>query len=319
MRVVVVGAGGIGSVVAAALATTCDVTVVARGARLAALRAFGLVVETPRGVIQRDVTVVDDLAHVEPGDVVMLAVKTQDIAEAVRALARVAPEDSPVACLTNGVEAERIASRWFANVYGVCVMCPATHVVPEAIQAWGAPVSGLFDLGRWFGGSDATSDALATALEAGGLSARSLPDIQRWKRTKLVMNLANAVDALCGKPAADSELVRVIREEGRASFAAAQLAIASPEEDAERRTGFTSGSIAGRTRGGGSTFQSLARGTGIECEYFNGEVVALGRAHGVPTPLNAAILREITRAADAGIAPGSVDLAALSARLLDRH
>ena len=52
------------------------------------------------------------------------------------------------------------------------------------------------------------------------------------------------------------------------------------------------GMIGGQTRPGGSSWQSLRRGTGdIETDYLNGEIVFLGRMHGVATPANAMIQR----------------------------
>ena len=63
--------------------------------------------------------------------------------------------------------------------------------------------------------------------------------------------------------------------------------------------------IAGRPRAGSSSWQSLARGTGaIETDYLNGEIVLLGRLHGVPTPLNAALCAVAGRYARQGGASG---------------
>lgn len=306
MHVVVVGAGAIGTVIASAIE---DVTVVARGARLAAIRMNGLVLETPRGTLQRDVTVTDEVP--DAADVVVLATKTQDAEAALRQLALRLPRETPIACATNGLVAEALAARWFAHVLGVVVMCPATHVSDDAIQAWGAPVPGLFDIGPWFGDDTTVAAALVAALR--GLDGRVRADIRRWKRTKLLLNLANAVNALVG-PQTDGPLVDAIRAEARACFAAAGWDYASDEEDAARRAGWSSGPIAGRTRGGGSTWQSLKRGAPIEAEYFNGEICALGREHGIATPANAFVLRELARAAAAGLAPGTISLDELTNR-----
>ena len=74
--------------------------------------------------------------------------------------------------------------------------------------------------------------------------------------------------------------------------------------------------VAGRERGGGSSWQSLRRATGsIETDYLNGEVVRLGRLHGVPTPANALLQATARRLAATGGEPGSVPAADLLARL----
>jgi ketopantoate reductase len=136
----------------------------------------------------------------------------------------------------------------------------------------------------------------------------------RWKRGKLVVNLTNALEALCGADARTHQIAEALRAEGRAVLAAANLSITSSTE-ADTRT-VRAGQIAGRTRGGGSTWQSLAReATTLESEYLNGEIIALGRLHGVPTPLNTALLREVTRAAATGTQAGSLPIDDLVARL----
>ena len=61
----------------------------------------------------------------------------------------------PIVCAQNGVENERVALRRFDNVYGMCVMCPATHLEPGRVEASSSPVTGLMDLGRWPTGADA--------------------------------------------------------------------------------------------------------------------------------------------------------------------
>ena len=78
----------------------------------------------------------------------------------------------------------------------------------------------------------------------------------------------------------------------------------------------TMGEIEGRPRGGGSSWQSLARGTGnIEVDYLNGEMVMLGRLHGVATPVNELLQRRANEAAEARTPPGSIDPAGLLAAL----
>jgi 2-dehydropantoate 2-reductase len=64
--------------------------------------------------------------------------------------------------------------------------------------------------------------------------------------------------------------------------------------------------VNGSPRGGGSSWQSLTRGTGsIEADYLNGEIVLLGREHGVPTPVNEVLQRLANQAARERQAPGS--------------
>ena len=73
--------------------------------------------------------------------------------------------------------------------------------------------------------------------------------------------------------------------------------------------------IAGRERAGSSTWQSLARGTGaVETDYLNGEIVLVGRLHGVPTPVNAALCRLAAEQARGAAAPGELSVDDVLAR-----
>jgi 2-dehydropantoate 2-reductase len=105
--------------------------------------------------------------------------------------------------------------------------------------------------------------------------------------------------------------------EAEACFAAAGLPVASVEEDVANREGrMEVGEIPGLARGGGSSWQSLVRGTGsIEADYLNGEICLLGRLHGVPTPVNALLQRRANAAAAEGLEPSSTTEAELLAEL----
>ena len=63
--------------------------------------------------------------------------------------------------LQNGVANEPTLLRWFANVYGICVMAPTAHVEPGIVQANSAPISGLLDIGRYPHGVDDTAPSVA--------------------------------------------------------------------------------------------------------------------------------------------------------------
>jgi 2-dehydropantoate 2-reductase len=135
----------------------------------------------------------------------------------------------------------------------------------------------------------------------------------RWKYRKLLMNLGNAVDATCMPDEAAGELVRAARHEGEACLDTAGIVCASSAEDRERRADLlTVRPINDSHRGGGSTWQSLARGTGTtEVDFLNGEVVLLGRQHGVPTPVNALLCAVANRMARQHAPPRSASAGAL--------
>ena len=202
MRFIVYGAGAIGGVVGARLAQAGrDVALVARGAHLEAIRSNGLSVEDPDGAERCELRAAATVAELRPStdDVVLLAMKAQDTEAALLSLAPVAPPELAVACFQNGVENERAAARFFANVYGVCVMCPAEHVEPGVVVAQSSPTTGLLDLGRYPTGTDSVADEIAAAFRDATYAAEAREDVMRWKYRKLLMNLGNAVEAICAR------------------------------------------------------------------------------------------------------------------------
>jgi 2-dehydropantoate 2-reductase len=323
MRFVVLGAGAVGGTIGARLIDAGhDVVLLARGEHADVMRRDGLRVALPDRVITVRPTVHDavpDLALTD-GDVLLLCTKTQDTAAVLAGLPR---HDLPVFCVQNGVANEHIALRRCDAVYGVVVMLPAVFLEAGQIDAQGTPFSGLLDLGLAVGGTDTTAEQVAGILDASGFVSRAVPDIMRWKYAKLLRNLGNALEGLCGHPDDPDELEQVTalderaQAEGRAVYRAAGIDWVSDEEWFARRGQQVQWApVEGRARTGGSTWQSLARGLrAVEADYLNGEIVLLGRRHHVPTPLNLLLQRWAVDAAHAGRPPGSVRPAEIVAAL----
>jgi 2-dehydropantoate 2-reductase len=311
------GAGAVGGAIGGQLFHHGhDVTLIARGAHYEALRERGL---TLNAGLPLQIPTIDriDAARLDPDDVVILTMKSQDTEAALQALAAVAPPTTPVVCAQNGVANERHALRHFANVYGVCVMLPATYLEPGVVELGWSPVTGILDLGRYPRGVDPTAERIATDLAASTFLSRPEPSIMRLKYRKLLLNLSNALDAACGPDARGSELAGRARAEGIACLEAAGIDVASEEEDLTRRSDLPGGRPRiGRQGWGSSSWQSLARGTGsIEADYLNGEIVFLGRVHGVETPVNELLQRTANRMARESLPPASFTTEQLLAEL----
>jgi 2-dehydropantoate 2-reductase len=318
MRFIIYGAGAIGGVIGARLVEYGFETVlVARGAHLKALQRDGLLLRTPNGDLRQPVTAVGAPADIDfrVGDVVILAMKSQDTAAALDDLRHAAGDDIPVICCQNGVANERMALRRFHNVYGQLVWLPATFLEPGVVLTHLVTKSGVLDVGRYPSGTDAVSGEVAAALTAANFVSESDERVMRWKYAKLLGNLNNAVDALCGRGAETREIARAARDEATACYTAAGIEWASPGEERERRAEhMVMGEIAGEARTGGSTWQSLARGaTTVEADYLNGEICQLGRVWGVPTPVNRTLQLLANRAARDGMAAGTMDASELTA------
>jgi 2-dehydropantoate 2-reductase len=321
MRFIVYGAGAIGGAIGGRLFEAGhDVTVIARGDHLLALQDDGLTLVSPDSSATLRLPAVGNPAEADlrDGDVVIMAMKSQDTTPALAALATHAPPGIRVVCAQNGVENERVALRFFADVYAAAVMLPATHLEPGVVVAHLAPTTGLLDLGRYPEGVDTAAEEVSAALSGATFGSQPRPDIMRWKYRKLILNLGNAVEAVCGPEAARSTpLARMARAEGEACLQAAGIDAVSIEEDRARRGNvFELRPVPGHERRGGSSWQSLARGRGsVETDYLTGEIVLLGRLHRVPTPVNDLLQRLASRMAAEGLPPGSVAAEDVLARL----
>jgi 2-dehydropantoate 2-reductase len=327
VRYIIIGAGAVGGTIGGCLALGGhEVVLVARGAHLAALRDHGLRLGTPSGTDTIGVPAIGgpDEIDLRPGDVLVTATKSQDSVAVLSEWARrpvagggIAGQQLPVICAQNGVANERFALRRFRQVYGMCVWLPATHVAPGEVAAHGQPFAGLLWVGRYPAGTDEAIEQVAADLAGSRFLAPVSAEVMRWKYRKLLGNLGNAVDALCGGRGPDRNGTRAdaVREltdrttaEGVAVLDAAGIGYASSDEVRDVRGHHVDfAPVTGTTYGGGSSWQSLTRGTGsIEADFLNGEIVLLGREHDVPTPLNEALQRLANRAAADRLPPGSL-------------
>lgn len=330
-RYIVVGAGAIGASLGAQLARAGrDVVLVARGAHREVLAEKGLEYVTPEGAAHLCLPVAgapEEIAW-RAGDAAIVATKTQDSLPVFDALRRAAGASLPVLCAQNGVENERLALRRFRRVVALAVWIPASFLEPGRVQNY-APHATI-ELGDHpqhapGSGPDRLVRGVAEDLCAAGFAAEIRADVMAWKHAKLLTNAVATLDAICGTRAGLDDVDAAIREEGAACYRAAGIAVVPPDEYAARvalaieRTG----EIAGVPRAGGSSTQSLVRGLGsIETDYINGELVMLGRRHGVATPVNETIV-EIANAMAAKRRawpiPAAMLRAEVDARRVDRE
>jgi 2-dehydropantoate 2-reductase len=323
MRYIIIGAGAVGATLGGRLFSSGhEVVLVARGAHLPALRDRGLRLGTPDGALTLAVPAVTgpDELELNPDDVLIVAVKTQDAAAVFDDWAwrpvrggTMASDTLPLVCAQNGVASEPIALRRFRQVYGMCVWLPATYLEPGVIEAQGAPLSGALHIGRYPSGCDHVAERIAKDLESSRFLAPVGTDVMRWKYGKLLTNLGNAAEALCGVGTGDLGA----GAEGAAVLTAAGIPYATREEAAKiRGDQVMVRPVNGSRRGGGSSWQSLARGTGsIEADFLNGEIVLLGREHGIPTPVNEVLQQLANQAARELRPPGSMRAEEVLARI----
>lgn len=329
-RYVIIGAGAIGGGIGARLVQADIPTVlVARGDHLAALQDTGLRLRTPAEDVTLPVTAVGSIADVTlgPDDVIVVSIKTQQLLDVLPDIADAPVRDGagrelgtvgellPVFLATNGVSAEPLAARYVRRVFGICLWMPAVHLEPGEVIIRGVPVSGVLHLGRVPAERAEPADRELLEEVAGDWRRATfgveLPEqVMAWKHRKLISNLGNVLDALVDDQTAAGPVREAADIEARTVLAAAGIAVVDDAtEAAARAEGFTVEPVPGLegTRLGGSSWQSLTRGTGsIETDYLNGEIVRVAYEHGLEAPVNARLARLARTAIRRGDGAGSV-------------
>ena len=312
-RYLIIGAGAIGAGLAAQFELNgIPYRLFGRGEQIRHIQAHGIEYVRPEGthrLMLQTGTASDELELMQD-DRLVFATKTQDLEAACRDWAwRPVQGDGPARCASdlpvltpqNGLAAERIALRWFGHVIGASINTPARYTRLGEIVVGGYPEPGLIVTGRFPAGADPVAEGIAADLERAGYLAESRPDIMRWKAAKLLNSVRNnALDLFDGPPGRLQGFSQRLLQEALAVLAAMGLEPARPQE---RRHSVAHWGIApgcGIEPGQQSTWQSLARGSSHEVDFLNGEVVLLGRLHGVPTPFNAAIQQAVGRLARRG-------------------
>jgi 2-dehydropantoate 2-reductase len=294
VRVIIFGAGAVGSILGGRLHQGgADVVLVARPAHVDAIRTDGLRLRMASHTDIIDVPAVTSVDQLRPGedDVVIVTAKTQDTRVVHDALLAWNPTIA-IVCGTNGVEHERMALRRFERVYGMVIQMPSQFERPGEVTALFSPNNALVDVGRYPSGIDETASNLAAMIETSPrLSCEPDSDVMVQKYAKLLVNLGNAADAACGREGRNAQVVAVAIEEGRRVLDAAGIRYRQSDEMKEhmrnRMTTMTFDIPVDDTFLGGSTWQSLAKGaTALETDYFNGEIILLGRMHGIAAPAN---------------------------------
>jgi 2-dehydropantoate 2-reductase len=298
MKITVVGAGGVGGLLAALLARDGnEVSVVARGAQLEAIRAKGLEISSPLGTFtQRIGAISDDPAALGTADAVLLAVKSWQVAEMAPRLAPVLAAGGVVVPLQNGVEAaDRLAAALGPDrVAGGLINVLAWVERPGAIRHVGnAPRITMGERGERGRAPSPRLEALAAALSHAGVEAKVSAEIERasWEKF-LLIEPWGAVSALARAP------IGVVRSvpETRALLLAALEELASVGRargvplapDAARSTlAFLDGLT---PEGTASMQRDIGAGRPSELEDQTGAVVRLARAAQVPVPIQEVLL-----------------------------
>ncbi|MDQ1194523.1 2-dehydropantoate 2-reductase N-terminal domain-containing protein [Agrobacterium sp. SORGH_AS 787] len=301
-RYVIIGAGAVGASLAAQFALSgIDYVLVGRGAQIRHIKDHGLTFRRPDGVRQIKLAAFDlaEPSELREGDILLLTVKSQDAAGALaywswRAVAGShlpAASSLPIVTFQNGLATEAAALRTFANVYGASILTPALFTETGTVAVAGDPVLGIVTVGRFPAGRDALSDQIAADLTKAGYLAEAVSDISRWKAAKLLHNVRNVLELFDGDVALREQISTALVQEATQALHAAGYTLASPSERSIDISHWRIAPDSGVAPGQQSTWQSFTRGASSEVDFLNGEIVLLGRLHGIPTPHNEAVQR----------------------------
>lgn len=294
MRIAIIGAGAVGCWYGAMLTRGGhDVTIVARGAQLEALRSGPLRVRSAAiGDFEVPLRAVAD-ADARPVDLVLLAVKSYDVATALPLLAGWLGPETPVITLQNGVDAPAQVAAQFGPerpVWPGCVYILANVPRPgELVQAAGP---NRFVCGDPSGVAHERVAGFAADLSAAGIPAEASSRIasELWQKFGIIVGWNGVLSVLrqpLGVAYADPVTLAFLRDtiaESHAVGRARGIEIAA--DLADKQIAFMSSF---RPDSIGSMAADLFAGKPLELEALNGAVVRLGREAGVPTPMNVAI------------------------------
>lgn len=291
MRIAVIGVGGTGGYFGGLLARAGeDVSFIARGAQLEAIRARGLTVESRlAGSFTVAVRATDDPSEVGPVDLILFCVKTYDTGAAAYGARALLRPGTLLLSLQNGVDNEERIARAAGHSVGLGAAAYVVSAIKEPGVVAQTAGPGKIVLGELGGGKSERTDRLLDALQRAGIAAEVHPDIRAvlWQKFLFICAFSGvtAVTRLpIGTVLADpvtSELFRGTSEE--VESVARACGIDLPDDCVEQSLATAS---AVEPWGRGSLYGDLAGGRRLELESLNGEVVRRGREHGVETPLN---------------------------------
>lgn len=314
MKIAVIGAGAIGSVLGGLLAHHGhDVTLIGRQPHVGRIQQDGLSIDGVLGHLSIPVTAAETLDFAP--DVAIIATKTQDVRQAILENKEVLRESS-IITIQNGIQASHIAAELLGkhNIFSGVILFGATFLEPGKVTY--SP-RGSIVLGHAYQPDDKRVQQLAELFNE-AIPTVATTNITGAHWTKLVMNENNALLAITNLPLQEAmrhksiqtlsvlmmrEAIRVIHASGaqlaplpgvpigiiaKLLFLPLPIARSIPKLSAQRM---------GQLPVLGSTLQSIRKGEPTEIDYLNGEVISLGKRHAIPTPINTKIVELVHQVA----------------------
>lgn len=294
MRIAIMGSGGLGGYFGARLVQggAADVHFIARGKHLEAMRRDGLRVEGPEPIHVKPVHATGDPAAVGVADVVLLCVKLWDTEQAIAQIRPMVGPDTAIISFQNGVLKDQYLRAAFDEhqLMGGVGYVATTIEAPGVIRQTG-PMQRLV-FGEFDGSRSPRGEALLAACLAGGIKAELSSEIVReiWQKYVFLVGLSGTTTTMrkpIGPIRANAQTRAFLHDVMHEVVAVARAhGVGVPEDYAQVRLQLADEVSPDMTS---SMHHDLQRGNRLEVRWLSGGVVELGRAKGVPTPLNRAI------------------------------
>jgi 2-dehydropantoate 2-reductase len=289
LKITVIGPGGVGGYFGARLAAAGnDVTFVARGSHLQAMRKDGLRLDSEIGPLHlKPVKVVADAREIEAADVIMFAVKMRDTESAAQSLTGLTAKGATVFTFQNGVESAERVGRIVGKEHVVPgVARIGSHIsAPGVVKQMGKFAS--LEFAEPDGKPSARTKAFAEACKAAGFAAKIPQNIRRevWMKFAMLAPLSGLTALTRGpigpvraNPQSRALLEAAVKETVAVGMALkAGLTPADTGDLLKLIDGFPNGLMA-------SMAHDLLAGKPIEIEGLSGAVARLGEQAGVPAP-----------------------------------
>ncbi len=310
MKIAVIGAGAVGSVIGGLLSKAGeDVTLIGRKPHVEAINQNGLVLEGPSGKTVIWVKAAENLDF-KP-DLLLLTVKTQDVETSVREIQPYL-SGALVVTMQNGVRSDDLVAGVLGkeNIISTVVFSNSSFLEPGKVVFSPTSRKPALLIGEPFGANGNRLRSLSALLNK-ALSTDVSEDIRGAHWTKLLWNVNTAVPAVTGLPMQEGNQYPQIRElninlmkEGlkvtkiagikTAPIPGWELSIMEkmvnmPLAEASLIMKNNVESL-GKRPVLGSILMSINRGKNTEIDYLNGEIVNLGKKMGIPTPVNSLIV-----------------------------
>jgi 2-dehydropantoate 2-reductase len=289
VKVAIVGAGGIGSCLGAALSRVADVTLNCRGAHLAAIQQDGLRLTTQNGATVHRVRATDRPSEVGIVDVIVSCVKLYDLDEVTRLSLPMMGARTFVVPAQNGVTAhEQIgAVVGSERVLGGTVFMSASLIEPGVVKLRSANASMTF--GELHGEASERVRAFAQLCESAGITAKPPDDILAFLWRKFI-GLGGAAALSClsrrslGQIRSDPLLRKLLQEAMAEVLSLAQAKGVKIDRAFLADAMAFADSVAPDTRI--SILEDLEAGKPLELDWISGYITRESTAAGLPAPIS---------------------------------